>query len=316
MTCDEIPNSSQITDALRCTILDGALLDSKVQLAEHGDQISSGAAKPTVPVCDDYEVPIYHERDVLPSDSNYIAWGHLRNPCAFLAIVNIKGTWSICKYQSTNDFTIAEEIETYRRLAGSPHILRLTGLLRDDRNEIIGFLLPYLGARSLFWYPGEWSREQKIVLTANLLEAVNDIYCRGIHLTDLKKENILLQDGCIKIIDPDTRSTTGYWSDDTKDLTIRSLGATIVGLWWEEDHPSRYDASPDAPEYISDLIKACSGEPISFNEIYARFSPMFETPLVTLSRASSCGEAWDGSPLIHYIHYDTATSENEVHKFE
>ncbi|KAJ6492515.1 hypothetical protein C8R47DRAFT_1214329 [Mycena vitilis] len=261
-----------------------------------------------VPACNDHQVPIYHERDVLPSDSNHIA--HLRNPCAYLAIVNIEGTPAICKYKSANDFTIAEEIETYRKLAGSPYILRLTGLLRDDDDEIIGFLLPYLGARSLFWYPGEWTREQKIVLTANLLEAVNDIYCRGIHLTDLKRENILLQDGRVKIIDPDTRSTTGYWSDHTKDLTVRSLGATIVELWWEEHHPSRYDAPPDAPGYISALIKACCGEPVSFSEIYALFSPMFETPPVTFSRSSSCGEAWDGSPLIHY---DTAASENEGH---
>ncbi|KAJ7698162.1 hypothetical protein B0H16DRAFT_1706080 [Mycena metata] len=155
-----------------------------------------------------------------------------------------------------------------------------------------------LGARSLLWYSGEWTTDQKILLTAKLMDAVNDICRSGVPLSDLKRGNILLQEGCIKIIDLDTRSYTGNWGLDVRNLTVRSFGATIAGLWWEDSYPSQDIGPPDAPDYISDLIRACFVT-TTFEEIYAQFSGSIKPPPVELHRSSSgTAEAWDGDPLV------------------
>ncbi|KAJ6623195.1 hypothetical protein B0H10DRAFT_826924 [Mycena sp. CBHHK59/15] len=128
----------------------------------------------------------------------------------------------------------------YNILAESPYILPIQGFVRDPNGDLEGLLLPYLGAEAVLWHEDKWNCAQKEILSAALMDAVWDIVRQGVELTDVKGDNVLLGSDGIKLIDLDTRATTGARGSTKGNLTVRRLGCTLSAVWNERHYPDYF----------------------------------------------------------------------------
>lgn len=179
---------------------------------------------------------------VLESDSSMIWSIPLFSWRAHLFLYSIGAELYVYKQCTEHDLEIHQnELDNYHLLRDSTVILPIRGLVCrpytcilldhphasvDDFIAIDGFLIPFVGAHSRLFYTGEWSSSEKEALAVALIDAVLVAEHRGVHLSDLKGENVLLTVDGLKLIDiHDCIITPGY--------SMRTIGSSPAEINWK-----------------------------------------------------------------------------------
>ncbi|RDB16609.1 hypothetical protein Hypma_002796 [Hypsizygus marmoreus] len=275
----QLPNSEIFATAVQLALRErstGVYIDDNQNVASFDPIPAPLEPVPGLSYPGHVRLPIYDANTLVPLDvykfNNYN-----------VKLVELDGQLLVMKQISDDNVrALQEELDNYFRAQNSPYVLPLHGMVRvqqcyvesetlriQTRDTVTGFLLPFLGILSTWLIGGEWSVEEKEFLAITLLDAVLDLERRGVHLSDLKRDNILLALDGLKIIDLSSTAFTPGYNDFHNGITEASAKWTPYGLGrvfaelFLEGHPSHTGYTfihSDTPAPFVEIIKRCCSD--------------------------------------------------------
>lgn len=242
------------------------------------------------------------------------------------------------------------EVNALDSLRDSEHVVRLEGLVTDDRGELIkGLLISYASQGALvdmiYDFRGSpalpWSRREK--WAKQIVNGLADIHEAGFVQGDFTLSNIVIdEDDNAQIIDINRRGCPVGWESPELGRLINSgqrismcigvktdlfqLGMVLWALAEEVDEPERVekplpvDELDSIPSYFKDIIRTCLNRRPqgrkSAVQLLERFPPSAGEGLwrpMPMSQQSACSDSSAGGrPAKRYIDPDMAVTIDDV----